>query len=330
MKTPPAPFAEIPGTEEYLEVSIQALQTSSGSEALDLLGYWDLLNHLDDPDARAAIFSFFRAQGRQLAESSALGGLLAQPFIGANSSVAAGAVIATVARQSSRRGVVQMVVGDLGSRQLLVDRPGEGVSIVPPEGVVLRSSGVPGKLLLSEVEVDWAMARPLLAEAEAIEPRRRSSFLGRLALAAEILGAAEGALALAVEYAGNREQFGQPIGRFQAVRHLLAWASADCTAIEAVVLKGVFLDQSTPPMFGEIVKALAGRNGRKACERTLQVLGGIGFTREHDHHHHHSRILALDALLGTSAELTNQLGSWLRTADTDPRFAQTILLPARA
>ena len=74
------------------------------------------------------------------------------------------------------------------------------------------------------------------------------------------------------------------------------------------------LDASAPPRYGEVAKALAGRNGRKACERSLQVLGGIGFTTEHEHHHHHSRVLALDALLGTSAGLTRQLGAWLRTA----------------
>jgi hypothetical protein len=56
------------------------------------------------------------------------------------------------------------------------------------------------------------------------------------------------------------------------------------------------------------------------------VLGGIGFTAEHDHHHHHARVLALDALLGTSAALTPRLGAWLRSTDADPGFASTVLL----
>lgn len=63
------------------------------------------------------------------------------------------------------------------------------------------------------------------------------------------------------------------------------------------------------------------RNGRRACERALQVLGGIGFTAEHDHHHFHSRIFALDALLGTSADLTHQLGSDLPTTRVHPGFS---------
>ena len=73
------------------------------------------------------------------------------------------------------------------------------------------------------------------------------------------------------------------------------------------------------------MKALAGRNGRRACERSLQVLGGIGFTAEHAHHHHHSRVLLLDSLLGTSAELSHDLGAWLRTAGRDPGFARAVL-----
>jgi len=123
-------------------------------------------------------------------------------------------------------------------------------------------------------------------------------------------------------------QFGQPIGTFQAVRHLLAWAKTDCTAIDAVVRKALLLLDRPPPHYGEVLKALAGRNGRRACERSLQVLGGIGFTAEHVHHHHHSRVLALDALLGSSAALTHDLGTWLRTSGDDPRFASAVLVPS--
>jgi alkylation response protein AidB-like acyl-CoA dehydrogenase len=142
-----------------------------------------------------------------------------------------------------------------------------------------------------------------------------------------MLGAAETAVALAVEHAAEREQFGRPIGAFQAVRHLLAWATTDCTAIEAVTGQALRLLDDPPPRLDEVVKALAGRNGRRACERSLQVLGGIGFTAEHDHHHHHSRVLQLDSLLGTSAELTRSLGAWLRSGG-EPGFPSAFLLAA--
>ena len=79
-------------------------------------------------------------------------------------------------------------------------------------------------------------------------------------------------------------------------------------------------------MFATVAKALAGRNGRRTCERAQQVLGGIGFTAEHDHHHFHSRVLALDGLLGASAALTRQLGAELRS-NGDPGFAAAVLIP---
>ena len=97
-------------------------------------------------------------------------------------------------------------------------------------------------------------------------------------------------------------------------------------AIEHTALSELWRDSAAPPAYGEITKALAGRNGRRACERSHQVLGAIGFTAEHRHHHFHSRVLALDSLLGTSAELTRALGAGLREARTDPHIPNTLLL----
>lgn len=319
----------IPEAEKaYVAAAAQAVRTSGGNEALDALGWWDLLPQLDDPEMRAAVFALFRAQGGELASSPALGGLLAQPYL-EGTAIAPGTVAAAVARSSIRRGEVHVVVGDVDGRQLLFDRPGHGTAIAGLDAVELRAIEVPGRLVLHEVDVDWSRATPTLGESDAATARVRSAFLGRVALAFEILGAAERAVGLAIEHATAREQFGQPIGQFQAVRHLLAWARTDCVAIESVARQGVKLDTSAPPRYGEVVKALAGRNGRKACERALQVLGGIGFTAEHDHHHHHSRVLTLDSLLGTSAELTYSLGAWLRSEASDPGFAEAVLVPSR-
>jgi alkylation response protein AidB-like acyl-CoA dehydrogenase len=109
------------------------------------------------------------------------------------------------------------------------------------------------------------------------------------------------------------------------VRHLLAWALTDCAAVEAVADAALRLDTESPARFDEVVKALAGRNGRRACERTLQVLGAIGFTAEFDHHHHHSRVLTLDSVLGSSTELTVELGASLREGRADPGIAGAML-----
>ena len=231
-------------------------------------------------------------------------------------------------RRSPRHGTVLVLVGDTGGRRLLVDRPGEGAAIVDAGHAALRPIDVPGGLVLHEVELDPAEWEASIGEADASVARRRSTYLGRIAVSLEILGAAESAVEMSVQYAGDRRQFGSPIGTFQAIRHLLAWARTDLVAVEHVVAEAVRLDDAAPPMYDEVVKALAGRNGRRACERALQVLGGIGFTAEHDHHRFHSRVLAMDALLGTSAELTHDLGRWLRTTGADPGFPAAVLCAA--
>lgn len=305
--------------QEYLAVATQAVTQSGGDNALDALGWWDFLPHLDDPDARQAVFAIFRAQGAQLASSVAIGGLMAQPFAH-EFGFAPGEVVSAIPRRSPRRGDVHVTVGDTAGRRLLVDMPGLGVAVV--DDVELRSIDVPGRLPFADFEA--ATANLILPEAAAAPLRAQAVALGRVALALEMLGAADACVNLAIEYSGQREQFGQPIGSFQAVRHLLAWARTDCVAIETVTRSAVALGSDMPEQFDLAVKALAGRNGRKACERALQVFGGIGFTAEHDHHHFHGRVLALDGLLGTSAELTNELGRWIRTERRDPQWAAAI------
>jgi Acyl-CoA dehydrogenase, C-terminal domain len=245
-----------------------------------------------------------------------------------------GTVAATIGRHSPRWGPVLLLVGevdDVAAKHLLVDRPGSGAWVVDAADADLRPVDVPGSVGLHEVGIDLAglgARPPTIGESHAEPARRRSRQLGRIALAFDILGAAEGALATATDHANAREQFGQPIARFQAVRHLLAWAATDGAALQAVAQQAVDLDHRAPPGYDEVVKALAGRNGRRACERTLQVLGAIGFTAEHRHHRFHSRVLALDALLGTSAELTRGLGARWREARADPGIPATTLSPA--
>lgn len=304
---------------EYVSVSRQAIEQSGGDKALDALGWWEFLPSLDDPDARQAVFAFFHAQGAALGSSVAIGGLMAQPFA-QEFDFSPGEVVSAMARRSSRRGDVHVVVGDVAGRRLLVDMPGLGVALV--DEVETHAIDVPGRLPLADFEA--ATATLILPEGAAAPLRQQSIRLGRVALALEMLGAAEAAVSLAVDYSGQREQFGQPIGSFQAVRHLLAWARTDCVAVDSVARSAVAMGAAMPENFEVALKALAGRNGRKACERALQVLGGIGFTAEHEHHHFHGRVLALDALLGSSAELTSDLGRWLRTERRDPAWAAAI------
>jgi hypothetical protein len=300
--------------------SRQAVAGSTGSDALDALGWWDLLGMLDDPEARAAVYALFRAHGRELGDTGALGAIAALPYVGPD----AGRTVMAFSRRSPARGRVHVVLGDLVADRILVDDRDAPV-LVPADAVTRRPVALPGRLTIHEVEFDPACAEPVAPAGRAAVARARSAFVTRVAAAYEILGAAEGAFALALAHANGRVQFGQPIGTFQAVRHLLAWAVTDTRAIEAVTDVARDLDRDAPARYDEIVKALAGRNGRRACERALQVLGAIGFTAELDHHHFHSRVLALDAVCGTSAELATGLGAWVRSERPDPGIAAAVL-----
>jgi hypothetical protein len=308
--------------EGALDAARKAFRGASGPAVLDALGWWELLADAADPEARAAALALFHAQGLELGDTCALGALLASPY--RDAAQVGGRVAATVRRRSTRGEARDVVLGDPAVDFLLLDAPGAGARVVPLDEVELRRIDVPGRLTIHEVV---ATGRDLatIAEDAARAARPRSLFLGRIAVAFEILGAAEAVLALAVDYACTRVQFDAPIASFQAVRHLLAWARTDCAAIEAIARTARDLDAQAPPHHDAIAKALAGRNGKRACERALQVLGAIGFTAEHVHHHLHGRVLLLDAVLGSSFELTHQLGSWLRETQDDPAIADTLL-----
>ena len=307
--------------DEFVAAAAEAARRS-GPEAPEALGWFDFLADLDDPDSRAAVFALFRAQGRELTSSVAFGALLAHPY--GMGEGRPGSVAAAVIRRSVRRGEVALVVGDLPTDDVIIDRPGHGVVVVPVADLELVPVDVPGRVPLHELASIPDRAASI-ADRDAEPLRRRALQLGRLAASMEMVGAAETVLSLAVDYVGQREQFGQPIGSFQAIRHLLAWARMDVAAMESAARRALDLHTRMPEHFDETVKALAGRNARRVCERTLQSFGGVGFTQEHDHHLFHSRVLAFDSVLGSSAELSAAIGARLRTSGGDHRIAATLL-----
>ena len=96
--------------DEILDAARRALGGGSGTDALCALGFWELLPDLGDAKVRAAVFALFRAQGRELASSAALGALAAQPFLEA-AGAAPGGFALTFTRRSARRGLVTVVAG---------------------------------------------------------------------------------------------------------------------------------------------------------------------------------------------------------------------------
>jgi hypothetical protein len=133
------------------------------------------------------------------------------------------------------------------------------------------------------------------------------------ALAAEIIGVTERALELAVEHTSLRRQFNAPIAAFQAVRHRLADGYVAVAAARALA-DAAFAGGSAVAALA--AKARAGHAHQTACDSAVQVCGAMGATLEHPLHKHVNRGAVLDGLLGSSAELTLELGSLIRATVT--------------
>jgi alkylation response protein AidB-like acyl-CoA dehydrogenase len=124
---------------------------------------------------------------------------------------------------------------------------------------------------------------------------------GAVGAAAEMLGAARRCLDMAVGYAKVREQFGQPIGSFQAIRHKCAEMLLETeNAHSAVYYAAWALDAGADDAdtAASIAKSYVGDASRKVCGEAIQVHGGIGFTWEYDLHMYFKRAKALEAQYG--------------------------------
>lgn len=137
---------------------------------------------------------------------------------------------------------------------------------------------------------------------------------GRRALGWWLVGTGRAMLALARRHAIDRVQFGRPVASFQAVRHRLAETLVAIEGAEAT------LDAAADDLGCLLGKAAAGHAALIAARHCQQVLGGIGFTAEHDLHRHVRRTLLLDGLLGSTRELTREAGAMLRATGSAPRL----------
>src|SRR6266567_7177758 len=135
--------------------------------------------------------------------------------------------------------------------------------------------------------------------------------LAAILFGAEAAGLADWATQTAADYAKIRHQFGRPIGQFQAVKHRCAWMLTAAEQAAAVVW-----DAARTQPDGAAAEPAAGRQREYAASvaavvaidaavscahECIQVLGGIGYTWEHDAHLYYRRALSLRALLGPSA-----------------------------
>jgi alkylation response protein AidB-like acyl-CoA dehydrogenase len=127
----------------------------------------------------------------------------------------------------------------------------------------------------------------------------------QIALAAELVGVAQRTMEMAVEYAKERQQFGRPIGAYQAVSHRCAQMLLETEGARACALYASWVADNEPeslPLAASMAKAYASDAGWGVTASALQVHGGIGFTWEHDLHFFLKRARTDGALFGSARE----------------------------
>ncbi|HMG43272.1 MAG TPA: acyl-CoA dehydrogenase [Acidimicrobiales bacterium] len=124
--------------------------------------------------------------------------------------------------------------------------------------------------------------------------------IGRVLAAAEAAGGARACTEAAVDYAKVREQFGRPIGSFQAVKHHCAdmLVDAELAAAAAWAAARPAADDGQARLSAAVAATQALPAYRRCAERNIQVHGGVGYTWEHDAHLHLRRAASLAALFG--------------------------------
>ncbi|QFG20061.1 acyl-CoA dehydrogenase [Actinomadura sp. WMMB 499] len=190
--------------------------------------------------------------------------------------------------------VLPVTVGDGAEHWVAVDAADVTVTAVESLDRVRRVA----KVAASEVTVT---ADRLLDDVTT----RRVRDLAAALFGAEAAGAAGWLVTTAAEYAKVREQFGRPIGQFQGVKHkasrmLISLEQARAAAWDAARA----LDDAAPDAgFAAAVAAVISADaGVQTARDAIQILGGIGFTWEHDAHVYLRRTLTLRALLGASKD----------------------------
>ncbi|KQZ85215.1 hypothetical protein ASD56_02305 [Microbacterium sp. Root166] len=146
----------------------------------------------------------------------------------------------------------------------------------------------------------------------------------RLLRAADILGAARRSLDLTVQNAKTRNQFGRPIGAFQAVQHRAADMRLDIEATSLLVWSGLWRAAHGHDTIRTSLMAAwqASEAGERVSKDAVQLHGGVGFIKEYPLHHFYRRTKAQRLRFGASRDLLRELGSAVLTAAREGDFRE--------
>jgi alkylation response protein AidB-like acyl-CoA dehydrogenase len=142
-----------------------------------------------------------------------------------------------------------------------------------------------------------------------------------VALAAESTGIAQRTMEMAVSYAKDRQQFGRPIGSYQAVSHRCAQMLLETENSRSAVYGAAWAADAEPEslsLAASMAKAYASDAGWRVPDASIQVHGGIGFTWEHDLHFFLKRGKANAAMFGDSKWHRDRVADAVLAEATEP------------
>ncbi|MBU6284110.1 acyl-CoA/acyl-ACP dehydrogenase [bacterium] len=190
--------------------------------------------------------------------------------------------------------------GPAGVTLVLVPRDTPGVSVVPLPSIDRTRRFF--EVAFDDVAI--APSQVLGAEGKAWRHLETLLDLASVAIAAESQGGAERALEMAVEYSKVREQFGRPVGSFQAVKHMAAECLSLVEPSRSLVWYAAWAQQEIPKdasRAASMAKARLGDVYSRVANVAVQMHGGIGFTWEHDMHFWFKRAKQSEAWFGEPA-----------------------------
>ncbi len=210
-------------------------------------------------------------------------------------------------------GKSMMALDAFGADLLLVVVGGDRLAVVRGDAAGLattRLATIDATRCTSEVVFDGVAPEAVYENAGAAIARMLDA--GRIALAADALGACESMIAQAVAYSHERVQFGRPIGSFQAVKHMCAEMIADLEPARSLLWYAAHAFDALPdeaPLLACHVLAHVSEIGREIASTATQVHGGIGWTDEQNLHFWFKRIGVARHLLGGPEMLRERAAS---------------------
>ncbi|HKX93737.1 MAG TPA: acyl-CoA dehydrogenase [Methylibium sp.] len=241
------------------------------------------------PLHHAALLNLSALDAAPLAAMRGGSALIALAFAQADGDAAAGALRCDGTAVS---GEIAFVEAAASATHFALVLPGPSIAFVEAgaAGVVVEATPAMGTQGLSRVRFERAAATLV-----ALMPDTLADLvaISRLALTGRAVGAAARAFEMAVDYAKERRQFGQPIGRFQAIQHKLANAYIALQGVQLTARNAAHQHDVQAPawrLFAAAAAVLAGTTLRTVSLETHHAFGAIGYSEEHEAPRHFKQV----------------------------------------